>query len=332
MDKVVVVSDWDADGIVAAAEIVYSQEFLGLYPLRGKATVTLIPSSPRSFSEDVGNVEGSVVVILDIAFSKNVAEGLRHLRNRFSRVIYIDHHLSTIAHVETIERVANEVLIGKVPTAVLVAHIIRSLGGKLSPRLSAFVSAISIAEKGGYAKIDRRLVEVVVKISRHLSMCKDRQVWESIVRWLASPISMSAMPFQKSIHEIVDSELVGEEVKRVRAIAMELAPGAMKLANLRIVDARKFQNVKLTALASQLYRVLKLPVIVIGAKRGKVLLVIRARSDLPQRLALKLYEMGVLKDVGGHQSLAVGLLDPKYGSLSRLREALLRALLTVEKD
>ncbi len=331
MEEVVVVSDWDADGIVAAAEIVYAQEFLGLYPVKGKAKVKLVPSTPRTFGDSVKSVVGRVLVVLDIAFSRIVELSLREARKSFDRIIYIDHHLSTMVRSASLENLVDDLLVGRAPTAVLVAHVIKSVGGRLSPRLNAFVSAISMAEKGGVAKIDKRIVDIAIRMSKYLSIRKDRDAWESIVRWLASPISMTAMPFYRSIHDLVNSDAIREETRRVRAIAMELAPSALKLANIRLVDARKVSDVKLSALASQLYKILRLPVVVLGSRGDRVLIVVRSRDDLPQRLALKLYEMGVLKDVGGHQSLAIGVVDPKYCDLYKLREVILRALIEVER-
>ncbi len=316
--KILVVGDWDADGIVSSAEVVYAQEFLGIYPVKGRNRVCLKPASPRTLSEALAGEGGDVLVVLDIPFTRTVSECLPDLRKRFKKIIYVDHHLSTIVHVDRIERVVDEVLVGKSPTALLVAHVIRSLGGRLSPRLEAFVSATAYAEKGGKARVDKRLVELVVKISKYLSITRDANVWEKLVRWLASPLSMAAMPFSQSIVSLIKEDEVVRESERIKQLATELAPSAIRLPSLRVVDARKVRDAKVSALASQLYRIFRMPVLVIGRRGDGLLVAIRSKDDMPYRLAMELYKRGALKDVGGHQSLAIGLLSDEYSDLNKL--------------
>ncbi len=330
MGRVLVVGDWDADGIVSAAEVVYAQEVLGIYPLKGKDHVVRAkPANPRTLREALENESGDVLILLDIPYTRSVEEVLRASRYSFGKVVYIDHHLSTLVHVQRIEKVADEVLVGRSPTAVLVAHVIKSLGGKLSPRLDAFVSAAAFAEKGGRARVNFKLVDLVVKISKFISITRDSETWEKLVRWLASPIPMTALPFSRSIRSLIREEEVKRESERVKQIAIELAPSAIRIANVRLVDARKISNVKVSALASQLYRVFKLPVIVIGKRGDRTLIAIRSRDDLPYRLAMELYKRGVLKDVGGHQSLAIGLLSSEYESMEKLASVVRECLRSI---
>ncbi len=319
MHCIYVVSDWDADGVVSAAEVVFAQEFLGLYPLKCKAKVLLEPATPRTLDKALNEAKGEVLVLLDIPYTRGVEEVIKSKRSQFKRVIYIDHHISTLVHVDRIENLVDEVLVGKSPTALLVAHVIKSLGGKLSPRLEAFVSAAAFTEKSmKKPRVDKRLVELVVKISKYLSVNKDREAWERLVRWLASPLAMTAMPFAKSISSMIKEHVVKAETERIKHIAIDLAPSAIRVANVRIVDARKVSEVKISALASQLYRIFKLPVIVIGKRCGKTMIAIRSRDDLPYRMAIEMYRRGVLKDVGGHQSLAIGIVNETYAETSKI--------------
>jgi hypothetical protein len=48
---VVVIGDWDADGFVSAAEVVFSQEVVGVYPVRGKHSAIAYPSTPRTLPQ-----------------------------------------------------------------------------------------------------------------------------------------------------------------------------------------------------------------------------------------------------------------------------------------
>jgi len=309
-----VIGDWDADGVVSSAEIVYSQEFLGIYPERGRAKTVLAPAGPRTLEEALGSLAERgcrTVVVLDIPYTNNVLSALRKFRDSFSRIIYVDHHLSSIVNSSKLESAVDELFLGKAPTAVLVSHIIKSCGGRLTPRLEAFVNAAAFTERGGdrrsFARY-RRLVSIVIAVSRKLSRDRDRELWEKLVRWLASPLTMAAMPFSTEIAKMVEYRDLEKHLAELRYLAMELAPSAMRVANVRIVDATKVKDVKLSALASQLYRILKTPVIVVGVRGGRRIAVIRSRDDLPYKLALKLYEKGVAKDLGGHQSIAVLVL------------------------
>jgi len=326
-----VVGDWDADGVVSSAEIVYAQEFLGLYPEREKMRTVLAPAGPRTIDEALKHISESgcrTLVLLDIPYTSGVLSSLKRYRESFSRIIYVDHHLSSIVNSRRLEDVVDELFLGKAPTAVLVSHIIKSCGGRLTPRLEAFVSAAAFTERGGdrrsFARY-RRLVAIVVAVSRKLSHERNRDLWERLVRWLASPLTMAAMPFSTDIARMVEVRDLEKHLKELRYLAMELAPSALRVANVRIVDASKLRDVKLSALASQLYRVLRAPVIVVGVRKGRRIAVIRSRDDLPYRLALKLYEKGVAKDLGGHQSIAVLVLRDDV-DVRKLAEEVMRCL------
>jgi len=92
--KVLIVGDWDADGVVASAEIVYAQEVLGVFPVKGKATIELRPAGPRTFSSVVSNGCWDYVIILDIPFTQDVEMGLETLLKGpcKPKIYYFDHH------------------------------------------------------------------------------------------------------------------------------------------------------------------------------------------------------------------------------------------------
>lgn len=336
--EVTVISDWDVDGIVSAAEIVYAQEFLGVYPLKRRCRVRLLPASAHTFPQAVHEIMGNsydAVVVLDIPYTHNLIRGLKELRKVSKNIVYFDHHISTMISMKKLESVVGELVVTRAPTALAVAHMLRSLGARLSPRLEVFVKAASAIERGTRSSLSptqRNLLRLVVAISQTLSQTKDRTLWERLVRWLSSPLSFSAMPFSQSLESIIGSKDRRMYIDEVKALANELAIEALKIYNLRLVDVRrkKLGNVKLTTLASALHRVLRAPVALVGYSRrtGVPLLVLRSRNDLPYRLALKLWRDGVLSEVGGHQSIAICVLRQDY-PIAELASILRRTLVSV---
>jgi len=336
--EVAVISDWDVDGIVSAAEIVYAQEFLGVYPIKRRCRVRLLPASAHTFSQAVHEISGDsydVVVVLDIPYTRNLIRGLKILRRISKSIVYVDHHISTMIHMDKLENMVDELIVTRAPTALTVAHMLRSIGARLSPRLEVFMRAASTIERGAKSSLpstQRNILKLVVAISQTLSQTKDRTLWERLVRWLSSPISFTAMPFSQSLESIVGGKDRKAHMDEVKALANELAIEALKVYNLRLVDVRrkKLSNVKLTTLASALHRIFRAPVALIGySKRsGTPLLILRSRDDLPYRLALKLWKDGIVSEVGGHQSIAICVLKQDY-SVAELASVLRRALVSV---
>ena len=336
--EVAVISDWDVDGVVSAAEVVYAQEFLGIYPIKKRCRVRLLPASAHTFSQVVHEISGdsySTVVVLDIPYTRNLIRGLKILRKISKNIVYFDHHISTMVNIKKLENVVDELIITRAPTALAVAHMLKSLGARLSPRLEVFMKAASAIERGTRSSLSstqRNLLKLVVAISRTLSQTKDRTLWERLVRWLSSPLSFSAMPFSQSLESIIGGEDRKTYMDEVKALANELAIGALKVYNLRLVDVRKRKlgDVKLTTLASALHRVFRAPVALIGySKRTNApLLILKSRDDLPYRLALKLWKDGVVREVGGHQSIAICVLKRDY-PVTELASVLRRALVSV---
>ncbi len=330
MIRTLVLGDWDADGVVSTAEVVYAQEVVGIYPERGRFRTLYLPVSPRSIEEVLKEVPESVrnLVILDVPFTPSVGKFLEKARKRFDRIIYVDHHLSTIVRSTKLENLVDELVVGKTPTAMLVAHVIKALGGRLSPRLEAFVRATTIVEKGAERNAVERfakLMSMVVSISRALSISKDREMWIKLVKWLSEPISFTAMPFSQQVLQSIVKRYEGfEEI--VKDVVLELAPTARRIFNARFVDARgRDRGVKLTVLASRLYRVFRCTTMVLGERRSRTILATRSRDDTAYRVAMKLLEMGIASDVGGHERLSIAIL--KTSDVEKLVDAVRKILL-----
>jgi oligoribonuclease NrnB/cAMP/cGMP phosphodiesterase (DHH superfamily) len=122
--SVAVIGDWDADGVVSTAIVYYTQAKLGIFPLRGRRIPWTAPGGPRSFPEVLSALTTCprVLVILDIPYTSEVAEGLREFRSRgcTGKIYYFDHHPSTIdALPELEENLDVEAVVGRSATAVL---------------------------------------------------------------------------------------------------------------------------------------------------------------------------------------------------------------------
>ncbi len=83
-DYVLVIGDWDADGVVSAAIIYYLQEKQGKYPVAERLPVELVPSGPRGLKEKLDNVNRSprVLVILDIPYTRGLEEKLKEFKEK----------------------------------------------------------------------------------------------------------------------------------------------------------------------------------------------------------------------------------------------------------
>jgi len=314
--SVAVVSDWDADGVVSAAQILYSQSVLGVYPFRGRRDVLLVPSSVREVADAVGEVVrsgASHVFILDIAFSKYMDRALETLRSKDVKVFYIDHHISTAIHLDSIRPRVENIVLGKTSTAMLVYNHLKSVGVELSERLKAFVEAVTIIEKGGRQRVKEvhtKLIDIVASLSRKLVGSRDRELWNKVVRWLAQPLPTLSLPFASDITLFAKSSQ--EHLRELKAIASEVALSAARVLNVRFVDIRgRKYPYKSTAIATALHRLLKSPVVLLARnKRGCELLVIKSGGTLAYDMAMHLYRRGFAEDIMGHQTLVIMLLKP----------------------
>jgi len=310
-----VVADWDADGVVSAAQVFYSQEVVGGFPLKGREKVFLFPSTVRSVFEVVKEiVDSSVgfVVFLDIAYSKYMDRALRFLGSRDIGILYIDHHISTAIHVDSIKPLVNNIVLGKTSTAMLVYNQLRSVGIDINERLKAFVEAVTAIERGrekeSVKQIHGKLIDIVANLSRVLSSSRSRDLWVKVVRWLTEPLPMISMPFASDVTIFAKSS--PEYIKELKSVANEIALSSRRIFNIRFVDIRNSRYpYKSTAIASALYRLFKSPIVLLTKnKKGREILIIKSRDTLAYDLGIHLYRKGVTEDIMGHQTLVIMLL------------------------
>lgn len=307
--RVIVVADWDIDGAVSAAQIVYSQEIVGRYPLSGRRNVYLIPSTSRSLMqviEEISGLNASHLVMLDIAYNRYTESFLERIKRLHVYTIYIDHHISSYIRSSTVEKLVDEFIVGSTPTAYLVFQLINSLGIAPTTRIRAFVEAASAIEGRRLDNVNSKLIQLVTSIARTLSHSRSREQWEKLVRWLSSPLPLTSAQFTIDVSRFVEPP----QEEEVHAFASELALRAERIFNIRLIDARRERIVyRPSALASALYRVFRNPVaILLTNKDGKNYVVIKSRDLTAYRLALELYKGGLATDVMGHQTLTYCLL------------------------
>ena len=337
--KVAVIADWDADGVVGAALIYYAQEKRGVFPVRGKEKVCLIPAGPRSIIEAVGDYCWEHVVLVDIPLTQEVITAMTILRERCRpRFYYFDHHDSTIQATHKLEEDYNAfVVVGRSPSSVIIKRFLEGLNVRFTRRLSDFVDAIAVLEGGkrlrSRVEVSPKLVEMAAAISKTLNTTRNKEAWEKYVRWLANPLPFEdpGIRLETSAAEKANLLQVSEEVSRrsdeeVRRVAMELAMSAKHLGYIRFVDARRVWRKRgASALASAIYKILGQPVAVLFERQdGARLLIIRSGRNEAQAIMEILYNQGVMEDKGGHGNVAVGRLKDEV-TVRRLEDALRRA-------
>ncbi|MEB3860990.1 MAG: phosphoesterase [Desulfurococcales archaeon] len=333
-ERVLIVADWDADGVVAAALMLYAQERAGRFPLESRIKPDLMPAGPRSISEVLAEGCWDHVVILDIPYTQEVEAVLSRLRRECgSKIYYFDHHNTTIENMPLLEERHDAfIVVGRSPTSVIVQRFLEGLGVKPTPRLAEFVKAVSVLEGGykGQGKASTGMISVAASISKSLNQLRNRSAWVKYVRWLANPL-----PFEDASLSLGNSKVnlvkYGMEVSKkndeeLKDIAMELAMSAKNLGFIRFVDARdKWKRRGSSALTSAIYRVLNTPVAALYEKdEGTRILIIRAGEGFAQDVMKTLEEMGAVEDVGGHGNIAVAKVRDEV-TIKRLETALRRA-------
>ncbi|MEB3758659.1 MAG: phosphoesterase [Desulfurococcales archaeon] len=342
--RVVAIGDWDADGTVAAALVKYAQRVLKSYPVKGECSFESMPAGPRSIDSVLKEVEcPTVLMILDIPFTPNVKSAIEEFRGRCgdSRIIYIDHHRSTIvSSVELEDNYRVEVITGVTPTSILLYNILRSLGLTLTPRLKEFSKAIGILEHSSRyidENVSKKMVDLAASISKTLNVEHDPQLWQRFVDWLASPLPFDEFKFKpKSIKaeakvEVKDlSQMIADERdKELKELSRELAMSAQNLGYIKLVDARKkWRKRGATALASKIYGILRSPVaLLVSTSEGYTLLIVRANRGLAQRIVDYLDVQGAIVDKGGHGNIAMARLRDDI-SIEKLKSLLRRAVVS----
>ena len=321
--KVAVIADWDADGVVAAALLLYSQDRRGVFPLQERTKPCLMPAGPRSIKKIIeNNMCWPVVVLLDIPFTPEVEETLRHLRACGARIFYFDHHESTLKALRKLEDEYNVfVVVGKSPTAVLLKRFLEGMNVKFTPRLREFVKAVAVLEGGKRRpppeEVPQGIVRLAASISKALNQMRDESAWAKYVKWVSNPLPFEDIKIpdassdeKKSLVKL-GMEISRESDEKLREAAMNLAMSSINLGFIKFVDARgKWSGRGASALASNIYKIVNMPVaLLIEKEDGSRLLIIRSGKGEASRIAKKLYEKKVVEDVGGHRNIAVARLS-----------------------
>ena len=354
--KVAVIADWDADGVVAAALLVYAQEIKGVFPLRERAKVCLIPSGPRSIARLLEEDRcWENVVLLDIPFTSEVESVISAFRNKCnSKIYYFDHHKSTI---EAMSKLENElgvyVVVGRSPTAVLLQRFLEGLNVKITPRLREFVKAIAVLEGDKKTKREVEASEGIVRlaasISKALNQTRSNEAWAKYVRWISNPIPFEEIKIkvnkifsktklnEKNTDKKENLVKLGIEIsknsdKEIKRKAQELAMSAKNLGYIKFVDARgKWDKRGTSALASAIYKIINFPVALLVEKEdGSRLLVIRSGRGEAELILNELHEMGIVEDTGGHRNIAVAKLSDET-TVSMLERSLRKAAFNAAK-
>ena len=330
---VLVIADWDADGATSAAMIYYAQYYRKVYPLRGRHDVRLAPAGPRSFPDTLAqHLETygcpDAIAVLDIPLTERVYASLRNALSQCKglRLVYIDHHFSTLYMSKKLYELSEEIYLGHKPTAILTYHLLRSLGvQRLTPRLQAFMNAVGVLERSRKPLTDAeaRIVKLAASISKASTVLRDAELWRKLVRWLASPLPQD-LPIDREMVERV-IRVAEESDKEIMDKARELAFSARRIGYIKLVDARgKWSGRGASALASKLYKVLRQPVaLLVERDDGALLLIIRSRGRGAYRVATGLMREGLAENIGGHGGLAVVKLRSSV-DMGQLEEKLRR--------
>lgn len=332
--RVVIVGDWDADGVVSAAQLYYSQEKLGRFPYNGRARVVLRPAGPRSILERLGEEYcGDYLLILDIPYTDMVDKALEAMyRACRPRIYYFDHHSSTIEAAASIEdRYEALMFVGRSPTSIIVGNTLARVGVKLTPRLRQFMLAVSILEgwRGADAKsVPQGIVSMAASISKSLNHFKDEELWIRYVKWLSNPLPFETESLPGLSDDIVSAgmEISQRADEEVRLAATDLAMTARQVGYLSLVDARgKWNKRGASALASAIHKMMRSPVaLLVERDDGALILIIRSSRGEAERIMEALFSQGLLEDVGGHGNISIGRLRGDV-TMEALEEALRRA-------
>jgi hypothetical protein len=313
--KILVLGDWDADGVVATALLTYSQEYAKKYPVEGDVELVKQPIDPDRLRYLLSQVKESyeIVYFLDTPYSEVLGGVVKLLRQHFGvgRVVFVDHHIASVQRVSELRKVFDEVFVDyRRPTSVILYDEIARRGVNIHSKLREFVEVIKYMDAGKripgkYMK----LFELAKMISKALTAVRNEELWLKTINWLADP-SPSPMPLNESTWNTV-KKVIEERDREVREVAMKLAIGAVKIGDLRFIDARHVWRKRgATALASKLALILQAPVAMLaGTNRGYSLLIIKASGGRAYRIAKFLLAEGVANDIAGHPNLAIVRVD-----------------------
>lgn len=313
--KILVLGDWDADGVVSVALLSYSQEYIKKYPFEGDVVLDKIPIDPDRIKYILSHVKKNynVVYFLDIPYSDILGNITKMLKIHFGveRVVFVDHHIASVQRIHELENVFDEIIVDyKKPTCTLLYEELSRRGVNVHVKLREFVEVIKYMDSG--KRIPERLMklfELAKMISKALTAVRDEELWLKTINWLADP-SPTQMPLNEEIWASV-KKIIENRDREVTDIATRLAVTAVKIGDLRFVDARyAWKKRGATALASKLSLILRAPVAMLaGTNSGYPLLIIKANGGRAYRIAKYLLGEGIALDIAGHPNLAIVRVD-----------------------
>lgn len=309
--RVLLLGDWDSDGVVATALLDYSQRILRKYPVEGDAEVDKVPIDPDRVRYLLSHIKESyhTVVFLDIPYSEVLGNIVKMLKVHFGveRVVFFDHHIASLHRVGELKNIVDEAVVDyKKPTAALVYEELARRGLSVHEKLKYFVEVIKYMDAG--KKVPKNLLklfEIAKSFSKALTAIRSEELWVKIVDWLADP-NPQPPPLDDSVWMRV-RKVIEERDREVKEAAMMLAISAVKVGDFRFIDARSVWKKRgVTALASKLSSMLKAPVaLVAGTNRDYALLILKAPGGRAYRVAKYLLAEGLALDIAGHPNLAI---------------------------
>lgn len=330
MPRILVGGDWDADGMVATALLIYAQEKLCEYPVKGKVFLEKKPVDPERLKYILTELRTpyDLVVLLDLPYTDSVYRVLWMMKKHFGvgGIIYIDHHISTVNSVKKLREVVDELIVDRTkPTASILYEVLASRGIRVTDRLKAFVEVVTYMDSGKRVPEKYlKLFEIASLFSKALTVARDEKLWLKIVEWLSSPVPLTTPMDEKVIQKL--KEIVRKRDEEIKQLAIDLAMGARKAGSFRFVDARtKWKHRGGSALASKIASILKAPVaVLVDTNKEYTLLIIKAPRGLAYRVAKYFVGIGLAMDIAGHPNLSIIKL-PKNPNIDEIIEALIQA-------
>ncbi len=324
VSRIHVYGDWDADGFVSTALLVYSQEKLGQYPLKTNAIIFKKPIEPEKFRYIFNDLNKQIdlLVFLDIPFTDSIGRILGIIKNHFSvkHIMYVDHHLSTFNNRELLLKNVDTLIVDtSKPTCKIIHDILVENNLNIQSRLKAFVDVITYMDTGRRIPSNyMKLFDLIKSFSKALNITRDPDLWIRIVDWLVEPIAVSQSDLVESVKRIVD-----KYEREMNDLALDLAITSVKIGDFKFIDARsKWRRRGASALASKLAGILKSHIILwIDTRKDYTILIIKASSGKAYKLGEYLVKEKIAIDSTGHPNLAIVKI-PRSVSKEELLETL----------